>query len=159
MLRRLFLPNLKESAFAAQFSLRLLMCFFCFVGVTIYIWHDSTVFPKAEAWFEDALGEKFLRMLPDISRLVIEFHHSPWWALGLFIPLSGMAYAWIIRPPWLIAVGCAFIFMWTVAFSSVPFFGFWFADEMILQAFVKGAKDVRLLPKNLIKNSVVEPSK
>jgi hypothetical protein len=159
MLRRLFIPNLKESAFAAQFSLRLLMCFFCFIGISLYIWHNTTVFPKAEALLGDTLGDNYPLKLPDLSLFVIKFHHSPWWALGLFIPLSGMAYAWIVRPPWLIAVGCAFIFMWAVAFSSVPFFGFWFADEAILQAVKKRAKDIRLLPKNVINNSVIESSR
>jgi hypothetical protein len=58
-----------------------------------------------------------------------------------------MAFAWVIRPPLLVAISCVFIFLWTLTFASLPIFGFWMADKQLVQGMVNGARDKGLIPK------------
>jgi hypothetical protein len=126
-------------------ALRVLGSLICFLAAAVHIW-SKFLFTKAHSHFQEALGDNYLKKLPDLTRFTLEAYQSVYWPLGLWLPYIILIALWMIRPAWLIAVlsGCTFI--WTLAFLCVVPLSFWLSDMMILQVILVKAKENGLLP-------------
>jgi hypothetical protein len=127
-------------------SLRVLGSFFCFVAATAHIW-SKMFYTKANTHFGEALGDDYLKRMPEITKFTLSFFHSSWWEAGQILPSVAGLLLWIFRPPWLLAVVSAVVASWTITFLTVTLFSLWMGDMMIVHAIELSAKAKGLIPK------------
>lgn len=120
-------------------SLRVLGTIICLIAVTGHIWSEI-LFKKAEADFKDALGEEYVKRMPELTQFTLKAHSSPLWPLGTWIPAAALLFIWMLRQGWLVGLLSGVILLWTVAFLCVMPLSFWFGDKMILYGIKEKSK-------------------
>jgi hypothetical protein len=127
-------------------SLRVLGTFICFLAMVGHKWSEM-LFKMADSEFKDALGDRYLLMLPEITKFTLQAFHSPLWSLGHWIPGVIMIAIWFARPAWSVAIMNGLVLLWIVTFLCVSPLSFWFGDMMIVHAIKMNAEKAKLLPK------------
>jgi hypothetical protein len=144
MLRSLFPPNFREGALGAQLSLRILASVVVVMALWAHVW-GSFMCAKAEKHFVHALGST--AKLPAVTRSVLSLTHSPWWEFVPYATLPCLAFVWVIRPAWMVALTCAVIVGLTMTFLCTSLLSFWIADLHIVEIIEENARTNGLLPK------------
>lgn len=90
--------------------------------------------------FEGALGENYMKQLPEITKFILNLYHSwawEWLHVAFFFIMIAVFF---LRNSWVAAILSMVSILCVMALPTVTFMAFWAGDSMLVKALWQSAK-------------------